>query len=331
LRKAKRTDYLFLSTYLRAKEKELLSAEKLAALLDAPSFDEAARLLVDCGYPDMTGYNAKQVEKCLDERRNALFDEVEKLSPEKNLTEFFRLKYDYHNVKVLVKAEGAGTDGQALLSPAGRVRPQAMADAFFNDSYRFLPEPLGRVLREAKGVLARTGNPQLADFAVDRAYFAELLQTAGGLGSAFLSNYAKTLIDSANLRSAVRCVRMGKDQEFLKLGLVSGGNIGTDRLLANLSGDGLTALFGSTVFEEAAALGAEAMQGGAMTRFERACDNAVMGFLHKARMVSFGSEPVVGYLAALESDITAVRILLTGRLAGIGAERLKERLRDTYA
>jgi hypothetical protein len=64
----------------------------------------------------------------------------------------------------LVKAEGAGTDGQALLSDAGRVRPQTMVDAFFNDSYRFLPEPLGRVLREAKGVLARTGNPQLADF-----------------------------------------------------------------------------------------------------------------------------------------------------------------------
>ncbi len=331
MRKAKRTDYLFLSTNLRAREKELLSEEKLAALLDAPSFDEAARLLADCGYPDMSGYNARQVEKCLDERRNALFDEVEKLSPEKNLTEFFRLKYDYHNVKVLVKAEGAGTDGQALLSDAGRVRPQTMVDAFFNDSYRFLPEPLGRVLREAKGVLARTGNPQLADFIVDRAYFAELLQTAEGLASTFLLHYARILIDSANLRSAVRCVRMGKDQEFLKLGLVSGGNIGTDRLLANLTGDGLTALFGSTVFEEAAALGAEAIQGGTMTRFEKACDNAVMGFLHSARMISFGSEPVVGYLAALESDITALRILLTGRLAGIGAERLKERLRDTYA
>lgn len=331
MRKAKSTDYLFLSTYLRAREKELLSKEKLAALLDAPSFDEAARLLADSGYPDMSGYSAKQVEKCLGERRIALFDEVEKLSPEKNLTEFFRLKYDYHNVKVLVKAEGAGADGQALLSDAGRVPPQTILDAFFNDSYRFLPEPLGRTLREAKGVLARTGNPQLADFAVDRAYFAELLRTAGGLGSAFLTNYAKTLIDSANLRSAVRCVRMGKDQEFLKLGLVSGGNIETDRLLANLGGEGLPALFASTVFEEAAALGAEAMQGGAMTRFEKACDNAVMRFLRAARMVSFGSEPVVGYLAALESDITAVRILLTGRLAGIGPQRLKERLRDTYA
>jgi ABC-type uncharacterized transport system permease subunit len=36
-------------------------------------------------------------------------------------------------------------------------------------------------------------------------------------------------------------------------------------------------------------------------------------------------------VAAVESDITAVRMILTGLLAGIHPEQLKERLRDTYA
>ena len=73
------------------------------------------------------------------------------------------------------------------------------------------------------------------------------------------------------------------------------------------------------------------MDGGTLTAIERACDNAVNTYLGKAKLVSFGSEPMTAYLAAVENEITAVRMILTGRLAGVKSEAIRERLRDLYA
>ena len=44
-----------------------------------------------------------------------------------------------------------------------------------------------------------------------------------------------------------------------------------------------------------------------------------------------GEEPVIAYQAAVENEITAVRMILTGRLAGIAPGVIRERLRDLYA
>ena len=48
-------------------------------------------------------------------------------------------------------------------------------------------------------------------------------------------------------------------------------------------------------------------------------------------MIPFGVEPVAEYLALLESEITAARMILTGRLGGIDPEVIRERLRDINA
>ena len=45
----------------------------------------------------------------------------------------------------------------------------------------------------------------------------------------------------------------------------------------------------------------------------------------------FGEEAVLAYLAAVETEITAVRMILTGKLAGIAPQTIRERLRDLYA
>ena len=93
----------------------------------------------------------------------------------------------------------------------------------------------------------------------------------------------------------------------------------------------LPALFAHTPLEKAAALGAEALNGGGMTAFERACDNGVNAYLSDAKLVSYGPEAVLAYLAAVEGEIQAVRMILTGRLAGVRPQAIRERLRELYA
>ena len=82
--------------------------------------------------------------------------------------------------------------------------------------------------------------------------------------------------------------------------------------------------------EEAAAAGAAAITGGRLTHFEKLCDDAVTAYLAGARYVAFGEAPLIGYLAARETELTNVRVILSGRLAGLDADTIRERLRESY-
>ena len=316
---------------LRAREPKLLTRDRAERMLDAGSFDECAKLLTDCGYADMSAMSAKEIERYLSSRRDEVFAELEKLAPDKGVVDMFRMKYDYHNAKVLVKAEAVGQDGARLMSRSGRFTPEKLAELYTEENLGQLPAVFAAAVADAKSVLARTANPQLADFILDRAYFAEIRAAAQSAECPFLAGYADILTDSTNLKSAVRTLRMGKDLEFMDSALIPGGSVSADRVVAAGDKESITALFANTLLERAAAIGAEAVEGGSMTAFELACDNAVTAYLRKAKLVSFGPEALVAYLAAVESEITAVRMILTGRLAGIDPDVIRERLRDMYA
>ena len=73
------------------------------------------------------------------------------------------------------------------------------------------------------------------------------------------------------------------------------------------------------------------MRGGSLTGFERLCDDAVMHYLAQARRIPFGEQAVIGYLYARESEFTAIRTILSGRMAGLDADTIRERLRECYA
>ena len=217
------------------------------------------------------------------------------------------------------------------MSRSGRFSPEKLKELYTEESLGRLPAGFAAAVADAKSVLARTANPQLADFILDRAYFAEIRAAAQSAECPFLAGYAEILTDSTNLKSAVRTLRMGKDLEFMDSALIPGGSVSADRVVAAGDKESITALFANTLLERAAAIGAEAVEGGSMTAFELACDNAVTAYLRRAKLVSFGPEALIAYLAAVESEITAVRMILTGRLAGIDPDVIRERLRDMYA
>ena len=62
-------EYLYLSAMLKAREANMLTRDKLERMLAAGSFNDAAKLLQESGWPDMSGLNASGVDKALSERR----------------------------------------------------------------------------------------------------------------------------------------------------------------------------------------------------------------------------------------------------------------------
>ena len=166
---------------LAARETKMLSAERMERMIDAPTNDEAAKILEECGYGDLSGLSAKEAGAALEAHIAALFDEVEGMVPEAQLVQLFRLKYDYHNAKALIKARAMGVECDAILSQRGTVAPQKLLTAFLEEDYRDIPPILAQAMVSAAAILARTTNPQAADFELDRAYFAQMLALSDGL------------------------------------------------------------------------------------------------------------------------------------------------------
>ncbi|MDO4749308.1 MAG: V-type ATPase subunit [Eubacteriales bacterium] len=330
-RKITDRDYLFVTAMVEARKARMLTRERMEQMLSTGSAADAARMLNESGYLDMSEMDARGVDQTLSNRRRRIFTEMSRFVPEPAVLDVFRAKYDYHNAKVLVKAEGAGVAAENILSTAGRVEPEILNMYFHEDDIRFLPPLFGPALREAKMTLARTSNPQMADLVLDKAYYAELLAMTKPLYSPFLYDYVRFLIDTANLRTVIRTTRMGRSQKFIRSVLIDGGTVSIEHLAASVgSGDGLSGIYASTPLRKAAELGAGVLHSGSMTQFEQSCDDAATAYLQKGKLSGFGLEAVAGYLGAVEGEIMAVRMILTGLMAGIDPEELKRRLRDTY-
>jgi len=325
----KDTDFLFLTAMLRAREVGMVDEEKIDRMLEASGFDETSRVLVDCGYPDVSGMSMGQIDEVLETRRSEVFHEIAAYGYAKDILDLFRLKYDYHNVKVLIKSAGVKTDAAHLLSASGRIGIKELSEAFVTGQRGDLPPSVANVMDSATGILSRTGNPQLADIEIDKAYFGELTSIAEKLNNTFISDYVRLLIDSANLRTAIRLIRTGGNRDFLESSLIPGGNVDTAQISAAFE-DNVTAPFKSDALEQAVRLGNEALKGGAQTLFELACDNLVLQRVTDTMFISFGPAPVIAYLAKLEWEITVVRMILTGKYTGISKDVIRERLRDCH-
>ena len=321
--RTKDTDYLQVSARIRAMEVRLLTRERRQRMIEARSMGDALRVLSECGYSET---EAEDYEKVLAAEQISLFDELYSASPTPELVDFFRIKYDYHNLKTLVKGEALGLSVRRLLSQAGRVSPKKAADAFELNDLRYLPEDMAEAAEQAREILASTGDPQLCDLALDKACYAQMGKTADMSGSSFLQGYFRAMADNSNLRTIVRIRKMNKGPELMRSALLEGGSVGIDSLLAHaLTGESVAEVFSGSLFEQAA-LAAD----GDLTEFERECDNALVSYLTSARFVPFGDAVVVAYLASKEAEFTAVRTILAGKSAGISGDEIRERLRDSY-
>ena len=320
----KDTDYLFLASRVRALERKLLTAPRIEQLLTAGDVAACSQLLSELGYEPI--HDEASLQASLKQQREAVFSDIARFMPEPELLDVFRLKYDYHNIKTLLKDRSGGR----LLMDAGCISAADMERQYAESgNWQFLPKEMADAAKEAADVLAETGNPQRSDFILDRAYFAQLRSLAQESRCAYLQDYIRAMIDAANLRSLVRTERLHADPGFLRQVLFDGGSVSVDTIVAH-AGNGPAALYRATPFRAAAEAGEEAAKGGSLTAFERACDNAVLLAAGKARSIPFGVEVVLGYLAAKESEWTAVRIIMSGRMAGMTADAIRERLRDQY-
>ena len=322
--KLKDTDYLYATMRVRSNENGLLSAQAAERMIEAKTPEEAAKVLADAGYRDASARSFSEIEKVLLEKRLETFALIDEICENKHILEVFALKYDFHNIKTVIKAALTGQDPEYLLVEGATVDPQKLLAAYRADELSELPTEMSEAIREARETLSHTGDAQYADFILDRAYFDMLEKSAAASESEFLKGYVALLSDIANLRSAVRTYRRGKDAAILKDCLVDGGNIAHGVFLSYDFESG----FSSTPLADAASFATETAEGKrGFLEFERELDNVLIKYMKSAKYVAYGEKPIVAYIAARENEAMMIRIIMAGKFEGLAPDEIRSRLR----
>lgn len=317
------TDYLYAGARIRAKESSLVGKSTLLRLAELPSSKEILDALVADGV--LEAKDAADRETALLSLWRGALDCVKESIPDPGLAAFLQYPYDCHNLKSILKCRKKGCDPAPLLLDAGTLP----AAAYLSAAKEGLPEGLPRNMATAAGnameAFARTGNPQEIDFILDAACFEDMKSAAAPLP--FARDFVGAKATLTNLSTCRRLILMRSGtagEELLKHAYLPAGAVTLDALLSLYKG-GMEAfsdyISHSPYFD---------IFKGDTKEIERRRDNYCMELARRAHYIPFGPEVAVGYLIGMDFAVKNLRILLTGKDAGLDANALKERLRASY-
>lgn len=327
-------DYIYATARVRSQEKNLLTGEQFRSMTESKNLDDICKVLQDAGYGnDTRALRPDNYEEVLKATEKEIFDDIRELSKENDAFLIFAYPADYHNLKVLVKAEALGLARNDILMEQGTIPPADMIRLVQERDKRFLTETMGKALEEAVDVHARTKDPQTIDHTMDKYCFAEICQTAERSKNKFVQGYVRLWIDTINLKTWARIRKMGRPWSGFSEVFLPGGNVDLPIFVNSYEEDykQCAGRFDPYAIGPAVAAGGEAIeQTGSFTLLEKLCDNCLMEYLRQAKYITFGLEPLIAFLLSRQMEIRCIRILMTGKLAGMEPEVIRERLRETY-
>ena len=331
----KKEDYSFICGYMAARDKYLLTLEKLDRMLDSKTMGDAIRVLQDLNYADETeNIVASEFEPLLSRELKKTYSLILPYVPDRSYFEIFLYPSDYHNVKTLLKAEFLGLRTNKFLMETGSVPTGELAAIVNGRRYEDMREEMARGVQEALEEYSVSHDPQTIDLVLDKACYRDMSSLAAGLDSDFIKGYLTLKIDIINLIAFIRVKEMEKQRGFFSKVFIENGSIQEDVFEEGF--DEPITLFADRLESDRlrnALVESVKMirETGRVTALEKLCDNLLLEYIKEARYITYGIEPLIAYIAAKEHEVKTVRIIMAGKLAGISPELIRERVRDTYA
>jgi V/A-type H+-transporting ATPase subunit C len=335
MRLADDTRYAYAVARVRGMETGLLDRQWIERLL-AEGAVGALKVLGDSAFQEaMSGVGRPQdVETGLIAALAETLEVVSRIAPEPELTDLFRVRWDFRNLRSLVKAsllKMPATD-MGLTDGPGTVELAAMEKAVSENDYAALPDVLGDAARAAQDDYRDHGELARVDHLIDDAMWAHQLRVATSLGNAFLGSFFRTEIDLLNVRTFARVKTAGGDEGDLAASLIEGGHL--DRsFLKEYLGEPMEAFARGLEYGRYGSLAAVFRDWSEERayRLELACDNVLLDAVEHSRREAYGIEPLVAFILVRHLEIKLVRAAMTAKLDGIGREVVEERMRAVHS
>ena len=318
--------YIYAVARVRGKELQLLNGTFMETLIASSGYDEALRLLADKGWIVEEGETPEQLLK---RERTKTWDFVAELVEDMSVFVVFLYANVYHNLKAAVKDAVTYQDHQEayIAKEQCTIDPEPIKQTLRDHQFDALPEEMRGVAEEAMETLLHTGDGQLADVIIDRAALAHIYEASKKTGNEILELYGELTVASADIKTAIRANRTGKDMTFMKRALAPCKTLDVQRL-AQAAGEGTDAIYeylSRTDYSDAVD---EIKK--SPSAFERWCDNRIIADMRPQIHNPFTIGPLAAYILARENEIKTVRIILSGKHNDLPEETIRERVREMY-
>ena len=317
-------------------ESRLLAQDTIEKILHALDVQLAFKYLNETTYgdfirDDMTPY---QFEHIFEAELKRVYRFLYAKVPDARVVDIFALRYDYHNLKVLVKSLQTHQDFSDINVPLGKYKLQELKNVVFEKQSAVVDTMIVECVQSVFQYIEDYQDIQNIDIIFDEYYWKLLQKLATEINEEIVTTFVNHQINLFNILMLMRSSFMGKRHGFMSSVLVSGASIPAETLLEKID-ESPEALRTYLLSTEYAAL---VLETGALdTRKQRlmyldiAQDYYLMRFLENTRLDAFGAGPLLRYLFNKEIEIKNLRTILVCKINHVDNKILKERLRTLHA
>lgn len=329
------SEYAYSVGRIRQLENTLLEQDTLNKMIEATDLGSCFNILLDSGFrSDRTEViEPENFEEFLEEELFLTYKIIKDIAPYPFINDVFAINYDFHNLKVLLKSRYAKKRYSEILSSIGIVDINNLNKAIEEEKFSEIPLFFELAIKKVISEYNKVHDPEIIDLILDKEKFTLIWELMKDKQIAFLEEFIKMNIDLGNLLAAVRLKVREEDKNYLTKVLIDKGNISI-KSFQDIFDSPLSSWitkFLKTNYEKIVEIGLKAYETqGSLMEIERLKDNYILDYVKIGRNITFGIEPLIGFIVAKENDIKNIRIILTGKINNWPAIKIKERLRDVY-
>jgi len=337
-------EYAFANGNIKALEKGLLNKDILDRMIKSSDIVSALKILTES---DLNDYsfdlnNPSDFENSLNQELLHTYDIIKSISQVStfNFLYFtFASKYDFLNIKILIKSKYLKKEfSNDLISPIGTIDIEKLKLAIRDEKYEDIPDSFEFLIKKTFSEYNKFKDPEIIDFVLDRERYIMIFNKIREIEiieseELFLKRFLNINIDLNNIINCIRVKIRGEKKAFIKEFLIPEGDFKIEKII-EIYDSPLSSWFEKlkyTDYKDIVELGVNYFQkNNSLMELEKLRDNFILNFSKIGKYITFGIEPLVGFITAKENDIKNIRIILSGKLNNLSPEKIKERVRDTY-
>jgi len=328
------SQYYYASARVKALENGLMNATLVNRMLEAADAAEAYKYLNDTAYRAFLNevQDPRDFEILLQKGMEEVYEMLDASTKKPGITRTMKLRNDYTNLKVLLKSEILGQVREDLLSSFGSEELSNLRQAVAGE-HTNVPALMQQAILDARAAYEESHDPQVIDLIMEKALYADLLDTVKKLREPFYMEYLVKEIDFLNVKTFLRMRRLeGSVRQFQKA-FIPGGIL-TEEQLSRLYSDTNLAVSEQLYYTPYGTFLTDAFkrydENGSITEFEKTLDDILFQQVKKAKNEPYGFPVLFGYMKAKENEMKTIRIIMVGKLNRIDPNMIKGRLRELY-
>lgn len=337
-------EYAFANGSVRSLEKGLLNKDIMDRMIKSGDIVSALKILSES---DLNNYsfdlnNPSDFENSLNKELLHTYNIIKSISQVStfNFLYFtFASKYDFHNIKILMKSKYLKKDiSNELLSPIGTIDIEKLNLAIKDEKYDNIPDSFELLIKKTFSEYNKYKYPEIIDFVLDKERYVMIFKKIREIEiieaeEPFLKRFININIDLNNIINCIRTKIRGEKKAFIKEFLIPNGDFKIEKII-EIYDSPLSSWCEKLIYTEYKNIvetGVNYFQrNNSLMELEKQRDNFILNFSKIGKYIIFGIEPIVGFLTAKENDIKNIKIILSGKLNKLSPDQIKERVRDTY-